>query len=98
MSFPILEEENLMRKNSKSVKDHLLKENQEFRRLARKHRELDERLTTLSGRFLLSNEEKFEEVTLKKKKLALKDRMAVLIRKQEIENETCSGNASAASA
>ena len=91
-------EEILMRKDSRATEDHLLKENAEFRRLARKHRELDERLTDLTRRFLLSNEEKSEEVTLKKKKLALKDRMALLIRKQEMENEACNGKPSAASA
>ena len=67
--------------NSEAVRKFLLKENQEFRRLARKHRELDERLLVLSGRFLLSEEEKSEEVTLKKKKLALKDKMADIIRR-----------------
>jgi uncharacterized protein YdcH (DUF465 family) len=87
-----------MRKDSRSVEDHLLKENEEFRRLARKHRELDERITGLTRRFLLSKEEKSEEVTLKKKKLALKDKMAILIRKQEIENEACNGKPSVASA
>ncbi len=87
-----------MRKNSKAVKNHLLNENKEFKRLEKKHRELDERLTDLSGRFLLSNEEKFEEVTLKKKKLALKDKMALLIRKHKMENEACKGQARPASA
>ena len=46
-----------MRKDSRTVEDHLLKENEEFKRLARKHRELDERLTGLTRRFLLSKEE-----------------------------------------
>ena len=62
------EEESLMAKKPEAVKEFLLKENEEFRRLVRKHRELDERITVLSERFLLSDEEKFEEATLKKKK------------------------------
>jgi uncharacterized protein YdcH (DUF465 family) len=75
-----------MAKNSQMVKEFLLKENEEFRRLARKHRELDERITSLSGRYFLSDEEKFEEATLKKKKLALKDKMADFIRRYETED------------
>jgi hypothetical protein len=75
-----------MVKNSEMVKEFLLKENKEFRRLARKHRELDERITSLSGRYFLSDAEKFEEATLKKKKLALKDKMADFIRRYETED------------
>ena len=75
-----------MVKNSEMVKEFLLKENEEFRRLARKHRELDERITSLSERYFLSDSEKFEEATLKKKKLALKDKMAAFIRRYETED------------
>jgi uncharacterized protein YdcH (DUF465 family) len=65
------------------VREVLLQENEEFQRLAQKHEELEERLTFLSGKIFLSDEEKLEEVTLKKKKLALKDKMAALIRNYE---------------
>lgn len=74
-----------MAKHSEAVKEYLLKENEEFQRLAKKHRELDERITVLSERFLLSDEEKVEEATLKKKKLAIKDKMADLVRRYETE-------------
>jgi uncharacterized protein YdcH (DUF465 family) len=37
-------------------------------------------LTALTAKYILSEEEKLEEVTLKKKKLAIKDRMAHMIR------------------
>jgi uncharacterized protein YdcH (DUF465 family) len=76
-----------MAKNSEMVKAFLLKENKEFRRLAKKHRELDERIASLTGRYFLSDEEKFEEATLKKKKLALKDKMADFIRRHEIDRD-----------
>ncbi len=76
-----------MSRHSEAVKEYLSSENEEFRRLARKHRELDERIAVLSGRFLLTDEEKFEESTLKKKKLALKDKMADFVRRYEMEQE-----------
>ena len=69
-----------MPESSDAVKQALLQQNEEFQRLTQKHHELEERLTFLSGKIFLSNEEKLEEVTLKKKKLALKDKMASLIR------------------
>ena len=72
-----------MPESSDAVKEALLEENEEFQRLAKKHQELQERLTVLSGKIFLSDEEKLEEVTLKKKKLALKDKMASLIRQHQ---------------
>ena len=72
-----------MPESSDAVKEVLLEKNEEFQRLAKKHQELEERLTILSGKILLSDEEKLEEVTLKKKKLALKDKMAFLIRQHQ---------------
>jgi len=72
-----------MPESSETVREVLLQQNEEFQRLVQKHEELEERLTFLSGKIFLSEEEKLEEVTLKKKKLALKDKMAVLIRDYE---------------
>lgn len=87
-----------MTMSSESAKEHLLKENEEFKRLARKHRELDERITVLSERFILSAAEKVEEATLKKKKLALKDRMADFIRRLQVESSAKNGGARTAPA
>ncbi len=72
-----------MPESSDAVKEVLLQENEEFQRLTKKHQELEERIAFLSGKIFLSNEEKLEEVTLKKKKLALKDKMASLIRERQ---------------
>jgi uncharacterized protein YdcH (DUF465 family) len=69
-----------MERSAADVKELLLRESEEFQQLSRRHQELDERLTALTAKYLLSDEEKVEEVTLKKKKLAIKDRMALMIR------------------
>ena len=56
--------------------NHLLIEtNQEYRQLASKHHSLDDRLHELEPKHYLSDAEQFEEVSLKKRKLQLKDRM-----------------------
>ncbi len=82
-----------MPESSDAVKEALLEENEEFQRLAKKHQELEERLTFLSGKIFLSDEEKVEEVTLKKKKLALKDKMAALIRQHQGDKAADHGGA-----
>lgn len=69
-----------METSASEVKELLLRESEEFQQLSRRHRELDERLNALTAKFFLSEEEKLEEITLKKKKLAIKDRMAHMIR------------------
>jgi len=47
----------------------------ELKDLAAQHHDLDDRLNKLSSRSYLSEPEQVEEVTLKKRKLQLKDRM-----------------------
>lgn len=62
------------------AQDVLMRECEEFQQLSQRHRELDDRLSTLGGRLFLSADEKVEEVTIKKKKLVIKDRMAFMVR------------------
>jgi uncharacterized protein YdcH (DUF465 family) len=62
------------------LKHQLLESNDEFRQLAARHHDLDERIHDLAGRPFLSQPEQLEEVVLKKKKLALKDQMEGMIR------------------
>lgn len=64
------------------LKTRLLQSNEEFRNLATQHHELEERLHNLSSKSYLSDTEQLEEVTLKKKKLQLKDRMEEILRRQ----------------
>ena len=62
------------------LKQHLLRSNDEFRQLATQHHDLDERIHNLATRPYLSEPEQLEEVTLKKKKLQLKDQMESILR------------------
>lgn len=63
-----------------TLTDRLVRENDEFRRLFERHRSFDARLDQLNARHVLNDEEKVETITLKKQKLALKDRMAEIAR------------------
>ena len=53
---------------------------EELKHLTAQHHDLDDRLSQLSSRHHLSEPEQIEEVTLKKRKLLLKDRMESLRR------------------
>jgi uncharacterized protein len=63
------------------VRDQLLASNDEFRRLADEHSQYAQRLDSLIEKKYLSEEEKLEEVRLKKLKLRLKDQMESLEQK-----------------
>ena len=58
---------------AQEVKNLLLRSNEQYRQLAERHHELDDRLHELTEKHYLSDTEQLEEVTLKKRKLALKD-------------------------
>ena len=66
-----------------SLKEALMASNPEFREMAREHGRYEERLSELSALTYPSDEEQLEEVTLKKKKLALKDQMYSLMLQHE---------------
>ena len=65
---------------SQEVKNLLLQSDDAYRQLAEQHHQLDDRLHQLTGRHYLSDSEQFEETILKKRKLALKDRMEEMAR------------------
>jgi uncharacterized protein YdcH (DUF465 family) len=62
------------------VKNLLLKGNDDYRHLAERHHQLDDRLHELLDKHYLSSSEQIEEATLKKRKLALKDEMERMAR------------------
>jgi uncharacterized protein YdcH (DUF465 family) len=66
--------------DAQEVKNFLLQSDQQFRQLAEQHHQLDDRLHQLIEKHYLSTTEQFEQVTLKKKKLALKDQMETIVR------------------
>ena len=70
-----------MNGQSQDLKEQLLKSDEEFHALAVKHHELEDRLHELTGKSYLSEPEQLEEVTLKKRKLQIKDRMEDILRK-----------------
>ncbi len=57
------------------LKEELMRQDSEFRELAKEHGRYEERLGELSALTYPSDEEQLEEITLKKKKLAIKDQM-----------------------
>jgi uncharacterized protein YdcH (DUF465 family) len=63
------------------VRERLIAEDPNFRRLLNKHQEYEKRLEELRSSKFLTEEEKVEEVTIKKMKLSLKDQMEEIIRR-----------------
>jgi len=69
------------------VRDQLLASNEEFRRLADEHLQYAQRLDSLIQKKYLSEDEKLEEVRLKKLKLRLKDQMEWLEQKYRASHQ-----------
>lgn len=61
------------------MKEHLMTTDTEFRELAREHGRYEARLSELSSLAHPNDDEQLEEVTLKKKKLAVKDQMQAIL-------------------
>lgn len=75
--------------NTDSLKEELIMTDPEFRELAREHGRYEARLSELSSLSFPNDEEQLEEITLKKKKLAVKDQMhEILLRYQKAESST----------
>jgi len=70
-----------MNGQSPDLKDQLLQNDEEFHTLFAKHHELEGRLHELTAKAYLSEPEQVEEVTLKKRKLQIKDRMEDILRR-----------------
>jgi uncharacterized protein YdcH (DUF465 family) len=65
--------------DEQALKDLLLRENPAFRKLHDEHRACEEALEGLRGRLAHGPAEEQEEKSLKKRKLALKDRMYIMM-------------------
>ena len=70
-------------------RDHLLASHEEFRKLASEHTQYEKRLDSLIQKRYLTDDEKLEEVRLKKLKLRLKDQMELIERQfhQQVQNQ-----------
>ena len=65
---------------AQEVRSLLLRDDPNYRELAERHHQLDDKLHTFTDRHYLTDSEQVEEVTLKKLKLAVKDQMERLAR------------------
>lgn len=61
------------------LREQLMLRSEEYRRLAAEHQSYAKELEQLNSRLYLSEEEKLREITLKKKKLLVKDQMFVMM-------------------
>ena len=64
-------------------RDQLLASHEEFQRLVQEHSQYSQRLESLTQKRYLTDDEKLEEVRLKKLKLRLKDQMLHLERQAQ---------------
>ena len=69
-----------MNEQSQVLRERLLQTDEAFHNLAAEHHELEGRLHELTSKHFLSEPEQIEEVNLKKRKLAIKDRMEDILR------------------
>jgi len=69
------------------LREQLMRANEQFRKLAAEHKMYAEQLDRLTSRIYLTEEEKLQETTLKKKKLLLKDQMYSMVQKYRRELE-----------
>jgi uncharacterized protein YdcH (DUF465 family) len=63
------------------IKERLMRDSEDFRRLVQKHSRYSEALEKLMQKGYLTDTEKLEQVNLKKLKLQMKDQMEIMIQK-----------------
>ena len=66
-----------------SLSNDSLPGDEEYVQLEVQHHEYESRLSELAEKAVLTDDEQFEETTLKKKKLQIKDRMQAIARRQQ---------------
>jgi len=69
---------------TEAVRDELMARNEEYRRLRDQHTQYASQLNLLAAKNFLTEEEKVEEVRLKKLKLRAKDQMELLVRQAQM--------------
>ena len=67
------------------IKERLISANSEFRRLVEEHKQYEGKLAEIQNRHHMTDQDRLEEITLKKKKLHLKDQMNSMIQKFRVE-------------
>jgi uncharacterized protein YdcH (DUF465 family) len=71
-----------------AVKDYLMKNDQRFKELADEHQQFEQQLQRYSGKAFLTPDEQMQETVIKKKKLALKDQMQLLIHRYKAQQQS----------
>jgi uncharacterized protein len=74
-----------MMMKEEEIKDHLISSNPEFRRLVEEHRQHEAKLLEITNRAHMTEHDHLEELTIKKKKLQLKDQMNSIMKKYRDE-------------
>jgi hypothetical protein len=65
--------------DERELKELLLKENEDFKKLYQEHQSYDKKLGALMAKGFFTEEDELEMKELKKRKLALKDRMYLIM-------------------
>jgi len=68
------------------VRDELLRSNNAFRDLVHQHEDFEKRLSELAHLTYPNDDEQLEEITLKKKKLAIKDEIYAMMQQQALSH------------
>ena len=69
-----------------AVRDELLKSNAAFRDLVHQHQDYETRLSELAHLTYPNDDEQLEEITLKKKKLQVKDEIYAMMQQQTVSH------------
>lgn len=72
--------------DERATREYLIQNDQQFRQLFDEHQAFERKLAEYADRPFLTIEEQLEETVLKKKKLALKDKMQVLINEHRTQH------------
>jgi len=65
--------------DEKQLKDRMLRHSEAFRKLNDEHQQLEKKLERFRAKAFLTEQERLEEREIKKHKLALKDRMYLMM-------------------